>query len=217
MLPKHGLFFYIANDQVVLWDTKGHRQYLLNTSELNVLLNACKVEVGEAVREEILAFVKHENLLHEAKNDPVWPYESTSYIYHHATRNIEFTGSELDRTPYIEAVKEQNLIIQEKLNFLKEEVYGGPDSIKLCNIESKETEEIRAILDQRKTVRVFREYEIPFNTFSEILSLGCGFRQFNNFSNDADEILIGKRKSAASMGNLHPTKFHIIAHNISGL
>lgn len=212
------IFFILKQGAIIVWDYKNHTQFELSMEYFQKIIDvSAAVSYNQTEVDNVLSDLIENNIIVQNKQaSSNWNFDILSKIFHVGTSDIVQThniSSSLefarDYLTYCDSlnIKEKPDI---KKRFLNKYKLPLP-----ANIQFK-VSDFWTCLNQRKTVRVFKDEVMPLNTLSVLLYLSFGY--IHDKENDPNQTFsIGKRKASPSGGNLHPTDVYIITKDILSL
>lgn len=215
------IFISLESDKALLWDYKNHKQYLLEKSYIDRLM---EISSGEAIVDEgnpidrdfkATGIIKHKD---EVSN-PSWQWDVLSHIFHIGTQNIPITYA-VNPSPeewvdeYLDYCDE---IAPDQPNLLTEKE-GKLIELPEVNLELIASTSLKEVFLKRKTCRAFYGRSVSLEDVSTFLHASFGLIHGDWSDLSENELaLTGMRKASPSGGGLHPEEAYLVAMNVDGL
>lgn len=211
------VFFLIEGNQVLLWNTSTHEQFLIGE---NYFLELLKLENDSNLHDNTcLKELKKAGIItdknYERKSS--WGWDILSHLFHAGTKDVPC--KDLDNDPLIYSqnyLAECKDIIQEIPSFFQEKNTTIIDLPKPTLTQFDVP--FSVVMKARKTSRSFNGKSIPIEQIGNLLYASFGLIhgdwQESNKTNLKIEAL---RKSSPSSGGLHAEEAYLVAYRIRGL
>lgn len=212
------IFINLEDNKALLWDYKNHKQYLLEQSYVNRLMD---ISGGAVIIDEdnpIDNAFKAAGIIDHQDNgdDPDWQWDILSRIFHVGTQNIPITYA---TTPSPEEWVDEYLdycdeIAQDQPNLLTEKE-GRLFELPPADLELVASTSLKDVFLKRKTCRSFYGASVSLKEVSTLLyaSFGLIHGAWSDLSEN-DLASTGMRKASPSGGGLHPEEAYLVAMNV---
>jgi len=209
---KSSLFFFLRNEELILWDYENHSQYKLDKPYIDRLV---EIASGEAiVEDDITRHLREEGLLVKGEEETrEWEWDELSWIFHQGTKNLPRLES--NTSHWFEAYL-QNCEGKPSPKETSSSSKGEAISLSPVDKQLLESKSLYEVCQQRMTSRAFSGEKINFEVFSSLIGATFAYSPAPWGKNENYEVY-AKHKVSPSAGGLHPFDFYIMVHHVENL
>lgn len=212
------IFFFIHENEIVLWDYKHHTQYALQKEYFERILawknptfKATLSEIDkELIEADVLSLKPYPNVF--------WGWDKLSYIFHLGTNDINYVDGGLEEQQWITLYLQES----EKLKGPKPQLFVERSGLETLlpkpTLEKLSDSSFLETLKNRKTSREFLDQSISLTDLSTLLFVSFGL--IHGPWQELKELGLDEyafRKTSPSGGGLHPTEVFLVVNNIEEL
>ena len=209
---KASLFFFLRNEDLILWDYENHSQYKIDKTYLERLIEI--VSGKPIIEDNITHYLREEGLLvKKTEGTREWGWDELSWIFHQGTKNPPRLKADANNWFEVYLQDCQNkLSPKENISFPKGEV------ISLAPIDKKllQSKSLYEVCQKRMTSRAFSGEKVNFEIFSSLIGAAFSYSP-PPWGEDKDYEIYAKHKISPSAGGLHPFEFYIMINHVENI